>query len=105
MKRKNLVGPQIRKLRCARGWSQEQLALKLQILGWDICRSGVGKIEAQIARVIDQRLLYFAAALQVEVADLYPKINRDRSMFFSLESLLARRPGTQPANATSISAC
>jgi transcriptional regulator with XRE-family HTH domain len=105
MKRKNLVGPQIRKLRCARGWSQEQLAVKLQILGWDVSRSGVGKVEAQIARVIDQRLLYFAAAFHVEVADLYPKVNRDGTMFFILENLLARRSGTRSANARAAPVC
>jgi hypothetical protein len=51
--------------RCARGWSQEELAVKLQLLGWDISCSGVGKIEAQIARVIDQRLTGWVIAFRM----------------------------------------
>jgi len=35
---KNIVGPQIRKWRYARGWSQARLAVKLQLNGLDISR-------------------------------------------------------------------
>jgi len=36
MKYLNMIGPQVRKLRYARQWSQNTLSTKLQLLGWDI---------------------------------------------------------------------
>ena len=71
-KHKNLVGPQVRKLRYQRGWKQKELAAKLQILGWDIERGSVSKIEAQLVWVGDFEMFYLAGALQVEVNALFP---------------------------------
>ena len=45
MRHRNIIGPQVRRLRNQRGGSQEQLAAKLQIAGWDLSRNGVAKIE------------------------------------------------------------
>jgi transcriptional regulator with XRE-family HTH domain len=38
---KDNIGPQVRKLRYARGWSQSVFAAKLQIAGMETDRSGV----------------------------------------------------------------
>lgn len=46
------VGQNIRKIRISRGITQEQLAARLQILGCDITRSAIAKIE------VGQRHLY-----------------------------------------------
>ncbi len=70
MNYRKMVGSQVRKLRRARGWSQSVLAAKLQILGLDIDRTEVVKIESGRAHVIDYKLLYFATLFRVEVADL-----------------------------------
>ena len=67
----NFVGPQIRKLRVRRGWSQAKLAMKLQLNGWDIGREVVAQIEAQTHCVKDQHLLFFAHVLKVSLADLF----------------------------------
>ena len=48
----NSVGNNIRKIREAKGMTQETLAAKLQLLGCDITRSAVAKIE------VGQRHLY-----------------------------------------------
>ena len=48
MRHRNLIGPQVQKLRNQRGWSQEQLAAKLQIAGWDVSRNGLAMIETCI---------------------------------------------------------
>ena len=48
------------------------LAVKLQIAGFDISRSGVSKIEARLSYVDDKSLLYLAEALRVPVQDLFP---------------------------------
>ncbi len=44
----NLSGPRIRFYRYARGWSQRQIAMELNFLGWMIDRSGVAKIESHL---------------------------------------------------------
>ena len=48
------------------------LAVKLQIAGFDISRSGVSKIEARLSYVDDKSLLYLAEVLPVPVQDLFP---------------------------------
>jgi transcriptional regulator with XRE-family HTH domain len=72
MRYKNNVGPQMRRRRYALGWSQSDLATKLQLAGFDISRSGVSKIEARLSYVDDKTLLYLAEVLKVQVQDLFP---------------------------------
>jgi hypothetical protein len=43
--RLNLVGPQVRKWRDYRGWSQETMAQKSQLQGWSITRHSLAKLE------------------------------------------------------------
>ena len=52
--------------------SQEALAAKLQVAGWDLTRGGLSKIEARLRRVNDGELLVLAKVLKCAVADLYP---------------------------------
>lgn len=78
----NLVGPVVQKLRVAAGLSQEELAAKLQIAGWDLSRGGLSKIEARLRRVNDAELLVIAKVFKCGVAELYPKKVND------LESVL-----------------
>lgn len=77
----NLVGPIVRKLRMDAGLSQEALAARLQVAGWDLTRGGLSKIEAQLRRVNDAELLVLARTLKVGVVDLYPKRSGDLSAF------------------------
>ena len=67
----NFGGPQIRRLRAARGWSQAKLALRLQLSGLNIGREVLAQIEAQTHCIKDKDILYFAHALKVDLADLY----------------------------------
>ena len=59
-------------LRNQKGWTQEILAEKLQLEAWDISRSSLGKLEAQLRWVSDCELLFLAKALDVAVNDLFP---------------------------------
>ena len=68
----NAVGAVVRRLRVGRSLTQEQLAAKLQLLGLDIQRIGVWKIEARLRCVTDLELPIIAHALNVEITDLYP---------------------------------
>lgn len=54
------------------GWSQSQLAAKLQIAGFDISRSGVSKIESRLVFVDDKTLMYLAEVLKVPLPELFP---------------------------------
>jgi DNA-binding XRE family transcriptional regulator len=68
----NLVGAQVRKFRTRRSWTQETLAAKLQLAGWDVSRESLAKLEAELRRVPDCELLFLAKVLRVQVMDLFP---------------------------------
>jgi transcriptional regulator with XRE-family HTH domain len=70
----NLIGPQVRKLRSRKGWSQEKLAMKLQLRGWNVSRDSVASLELQRRRAPDCELLFLARVLGVGIEDLFPKV-------------------------------
>lgn len=92
MKCQNMVGPQVRKLRYVTGWSQEKLAEKLQLLGWDIGRVSLAKIESRLVRVDDYELLFFAKVFNVHLDDLFPAIDPARRIHDVVAELMQRRP-------------
>ena len=63
--RNNICGEQIAKLRMARKLSQRQLADKLQLLGLDIDKNAVQRIEAGKRFVTDIELVYFAMVFDI----------------------------------------
>lgn len=69
---KNIVGPQVRRLRVARGMSQTALAAACQRRGWDVGRDAVAKIEGGTRWVCDSELLELAKALSCPLAELFP---------------------------------
>ena len=81
MRRLNVVGPQIRRLRYSRGWSQSELAVKLQLAGLDISRSGVGKIESQLVWIGDYELFYLMKIFNVPLGELFPRIDPQRPLY------------------------
>ena len=81
--KQNIIGPQVRKLRNERGLSQAQLAARLEVLGLEISRAGLSKIEAGLRCVADAELPVIAQALKVAIIDLFPgrterKANRSK---------------------------
>jgi hypothetical protein len=54
---------------------QKDLAAKLQILGWEIDRAGVSKIESRFVCVGDFQLFYLCKALHVDLTQLFPPID------------------------------
>src|ERR1041384_4409715 len=68
----NLVGPQVRKLRNQRGWTQTAFAAKLQVAGWDVSRESLAKLEACFRRVPDCELLFLSKILGVKLTELFP---------------------------------
>jgi transcriptional regulator with XRE-family HTH domain len=73
----NLVGPQVRRLRMALALSQEALAAKLQVAGWDLSRGGLSKIEAGLRRVNDAELWVLAKVLACPLVELFPAKPKD----------------------------
>jgi transcriptional regulator with XRE-family HTH domain len=69
----NVVGPQVRRFRNRKGWTQAVLAEKLQLQGWSVSLGSVGKLEAQLRRVPDCELLFLAKVLGVNAGDFLPK--------------------------------
>ena len=67
----NIVGPQIRRLRVRRGWSQSKLAMRLQLGGLDISRAVLGQMESQLHCIKDKDIPHFARALGADLADIF----------------------------------
>lgn len=75
--KQNLVGPQVRRLRMEAGLSQEALAARLQIAGWDLSRGGLSKIEAGLRRVNDAEVWILAVAFGITLREIYPLEPKD----------------------------
>lgn len=69
----NIIGPKIRELREMRGLTQEQFAAKCQILGFDLTRSTLAKIESSVRAVSDHEIPFLAKVLSVGIESLFPK--------------------------------
>lgn len=67
------MGPQVRKFRQRKGWTQNELAIKLQLLGWDTSRESVTNLENQKRRVPDLELFIIARILGVKMGSLFPR--------------------------------
>lgn len=68
----NVCGPQVARLRNQLEWSQPQLAAKCQMIGWDVSRDIIARIEGQTRLVRDSELATLAKVLNVSIDDLYP---------------------------------
>ena len=70
---RNIVGPQVRQLRYQGGLSQPELAAKCQLLGWDIGRDTIAKIEGRSRWVGDEDIVHLARSLGVALEKLFPE--------------------------------
>lgn len=67
----NIVGENVRKVRESKGWTQEQLAAKCNLLKWNITRSTLAKIESKVRRVTDIEVKILSEALGVNIEALF----------------------------------
>ena len=67
----NIIGPQIKRLREQHNMTQEQLTTRCNLIGWNISRSTLAKIESQVRRVTDSEVALIAEALRVKITELY----------------------------------
>jgi transcriptional regulator with XRE-family HTH domain len=63
----------VRLLRERKGWSQDRLAVKLQLFGWDTSQDSVSRLENQSRRVPDLELFVLAKVLNAEFDDFFPQ--------------------------------
>lgn len=83
--KKNLCGKQIYLVRTGqydkkyKKITQDELAARLQVIGLDIDRTAISKIESGNRSLTDEEVLLFAKVLNVPVAVLYDiSINKDK---------------------------
>lgn len=65
------MGKNLRKLRESRGWTQEELAAKLQTMGCDLTRSAVAKLEAGQRHFYADEIKTLKLVLQVDYIKLF----------------------------------
>nr|WP_325298809.1 helix-turn-helix transcriptional regulator [uncultured Dysosmobacter sp.] len=66
----NVAGRHVRELRMKRGLSQEQLAAKLQLMGYSIGQKAISRMETGDRVVTDYELLLLAQVLNVSPLQL-----------------------------------
>lgn len=70
---RNCIGPRVRRLRMDRGWTQDDLAAKLQIAGLHgFDRVVVAKIESRLRSAFDYEAAIISRILGVPLDDLLP---------------------------------
>ena len=67
----NIVGKNVRAIRETKGWTQEQLVAKCNLIDWQISRSTLAKIESNVRRVTDIEVQQLSLALNVVINDLF----------------------------------
>lgn len=67
----NIVGPRVQQIREDQHLTQSELVARCNLLGWDISRGTLAKIEARVRRVTDQEVLLLAQALKISVERLF----------------------------------
>ncbi|WP_338558434.1 helix-turn-helix transcriptional regulator [Paraclostridium sordellii] len=65
MKKRNLIGTNLKNIRKHNNLSQEQLIAQLNLLGLDLDRTSLSRIENHNREVYDYELVYFSKALKV----------------------------------------
>jgi transcriptional regulator with XRE-family HTH domain len=77
-KPRNIVGPVVRELRERKKMTQPMLVAKLNLIGWEISRETLAKIESQIRWVADSELLDLAEALGIDPCEIIKKAKQLR---------------------------
>ena len=67
----NMIGNNLRRLRTEKGWSQQMLSDKLEMLAIYVCRGSISRIEDKLRTVTDIELYGFSQVLGVPVEELF----------------------------------
>ena len=69
----NMIGDNLRRLRMERGWSQQKLSNKLEMLAIYVCRGSISRIEDKQRTVTDIELYGFSQVLGVSIEELFKR--------------------------------
>jgi transcriptional regulator with XRE-family HTH domain len=69
---RNIVGPQVRQLRKASRLTQDDLAARCSLLGFEIGRSTISHVETGVRGISDLEMVILSKALRVEIMQLIP---------------------------------
>ena len=69
----NIIGPNVRKYRLERGWTQLLLSNKLELIPVYICRGSISRLEEQIRTVTDFEIVALAETLGVPIEALFAR--------------------------------
>ena len=67
----NLIGRKVARLRYQKGWTQDTLVAKLQILQCNITRDIIANIELRRCVATDTQCAFFARVFNVNIAELF----------------------------------
>ena len=67
----NLIGRKVARLRYQKGWTQDTLVAKLQILQCNITRDIIANIELRRCVATDTQCVFFARVFNVSIAELF----------------------------------
>lgn len=67
----NITGKNIKQIRKGKKITQEDLCARMQIMGYQISRSDISKLENGKRFISDFEIVGFANALKVEILDLF----------------------------------
>ena len=71
----NIIGKNIKKIRKDKKITQEDLCARMQVMGYQISRSDISKLENGKKFIADFEVYGFAKALKVSILDLCSDIN------------------------------
>ena len=72
----NIIGKNVRLIREKKGWTQEQLAAKCNLIDWEISRGTLAKIESNVRGVTDIEVSHFALVLDVDIDKLFSEYSK-----------------------------
>jgi transcriptional regulator with XRE-family HTH domain len=97
VKKLNLAGRLVNKLRNERGWTQDELTNRLHRAGWLISRSGLSKIEIGLVYVHDYQVQIFAFVFRVPATALIPTLDLSKPIDETLSHLIVNeKRGSAP---------
>ena len=67
----NVIGPQVRRIREKQLLTQDELTTRCNLIGFNISRSTLAKIESQVRRVTDYEVALLAEALKIDMPKLF----------------------------------
>jgi len=67
----NVVGRNIAKFRRQRGWTQQELAARLQLLGWNVTSQFLTKIKTGRFVVTDAQIVFFTEVFHIPAEDFF----------------------------------